>query len=200
MFLITFLVILNLFISFFNARSVGRIWAESKALGGFIRLVVWAGAIQSAVGFTYCYSIVLGALLYITGIFPKEVFTFMMSFVYIAIIVPLIGSAIIITIESWIVFFREKSLVNGGITVWNTFATIHDTYHAINSFGTVLKTVSGGFKTIFESNGDDDDIKVKIILLAIFVAIIALGAGIFSTVLIIKKYTSSLPIPEGSCA
>ena len=195
---ITFLVILNLFISFFNARSVGRIWAESKALGGFIRLVVWAGAIQSAVGFTYCYSIVLGALFYIIGILPKEAFTFMMSFVYIAIIVPLIGSAIIITIESWIVFFREKSLVNGGITVWNTFATIHDTYRAINSFGTICKTVFSGFGEIFKSNGDDDEIKVKIILLAILVAIIALGAGIFSTVFIIKKYTSSIPIPERS--
>ena len=29
---------LNLVISFLNARNVGRVWAESKAVGGWIRL------------------------------------------------------------------------------------------------------------------------------------------------------------------
>lgn len=30
-------LIFNLVVSFLNARNVGRVWAESKALGGWIR-------------------------------------------------------------------------------------------------------------------------------------------------------------------
>ena len=52
-------MILNLVISFLNARNVGRIWAETKAVGGWIRLLAWCGAIQSAVGFTFVYAIVV---------------------------------------------------------------------------------------------------------------------------------------------
>ncbi len=33
---------LNLVISFLNARNVGRVWAETKAIGGWIRVVAWA--------------------------------------------------------------------------------------------------------------------------------------------------------------
>ena len=45
--LMLFLVLgLNLVISFLNARNVGRIWAESKAVGGWVRLLAWCGAIQ----------------------------------------------------------------------------------------------------------------------------------------------------------
>ena len=45
--LMLFLVLgLNLVISFLNARNVGRIWAESKAVGGWVRLL--AGAAPSS--------------------------------------------------------------------------------------------------------------------------------------------------------
>ena len=35
---------LNLVISFLNARNVGRVWAETKAIGGWIRVVAWASS------------------------------------------------------------------------------------------------------------------------------------------------------------
>lgn len=47
----------NLVISFLNARNVGRVWAETKAVGGWIRVLAWCGAIQSAIGFTYVYAV-----------------------------------------------------------------------------------------------------------------------------------------------
>ncbi len=43
---------LNFGISWWNARSCGRAWVESKAVGGSIRVLVWCGAIQSAIGFS----------------------------------------------------------------------------------------------------------------------------------------------------
>ena len=46
------LMLVNLVISFFNARSCGKVWAESKAIGGWFRACVWAGAIMAAFGFT----------------------------------------------------------------------------------------------------------------------------------------------------
>lgn len=50
--LIAGLLALNFFISWFNCYSVGGMWAESKAVGGFARVLAWCGAIQSAIGFS----------------------------------------------------------------------------------------------------------------------------------------------------
>src|SRR6266436_2256340 len=47
------LLILNFAISWFNAWSVGRVWIESKMIGGLFRMTVWCGAIMSAFGFTW---------------------------------------------------------------------------------------------------------------------------------------------------
>jgi hypothetical protein len=57
--LVVFLFILNFVISWFNAWSVGKCWLESKAAGGFTHFVTWCGAIMSASGFTWCYTILL---------------------------------------------------------------------------------------------------------------------------------------------
>ncbi len=59
---------LNLVISFLNARNVGRVWAETKAIGGWIRVVAWAGAIQSAIGFTYVYAFIVAYIAVSTGL------------------------------------------------------------------------------------------------------------------------------------
>jgi hypothetical protein len=56
------LLILNFAISWFNAWSVGRVWTESKMIGGFFRMTVWCGAIMSACGFTWVYIALLGLL------------------------------------------------------------------------------------------------------------------------------------------
>jgi hypothetical protein len=56
------LLILNFAISWFNAWSVGRVWIESKMIGGFFQMTVWCGAIMSAYGFTWVYVTSLGVL------------------------------------------------------------------------------------------------------------------------------------------
>ena len=108
--LMLFLVLgLNLVISFLNARNVGRIWAESKAVGGWVRLLAWCGAIQSAAGFTFVYAVVVGYIAVSTGYLPAAMLGVMMNLICIMLIVPLIGSGIFITIQSWIAFARDKS-------------------------------------------------------------------------------------------
>ena len=185
-------MILNLVISFLNARNVGRIWAESKAVGGWIRLLAWCGAIQSAVGFTFVYAIVVSYIAVSTGYLPASMLGLLSSLIYLMIIVPAIGSGIIITIQSWINFAREKSLMNLGIAGWNTFAQAYNTYNAIQSFGPALDTVQEGLGGLFDGDGDSDNSTMRVLLLA---AIILL-AGVMTTTVIIRRYEASLPVSE----
>ena len=75
MLLLIGVMILNVVISFINARNVGRVWAESRAVGGWIRLLAWAGAIQSAVGFTYVYGILVSYIAVSAGYLPPQMFS-----------------------------------------------------------------------------------------------------------------------------
>lgn len=95
----------------------------------------WCGAIQSAAGFTFVYAVVVGYIAVSTGYLPAAMLGVMMNLIYIMLIVPLIGSGIFITIQSWIAFARDKSLSNLGVAGWNTFAQAYNTYNAIQSFG-----------------------------------------------------------------
>jgi hypothetical protein len=114
------------------------------------------------------------------------------SLIYLMIIVPAIGSGIIITIQSWINFAREKSLMNLGVAGWNTFAQAYNTYNAIQSFGPALDTVQEGLGGLFDGDGDSDNSTMRVLLLA---AIILL-AGVMTTTVIIRRYEASLPVSE----
>lgn len=192
MLLLIGVMILNLVISFLNARNVGRVWAESKAVGGWVRVLTWCGAIQSAVGFTFVYAIVIAYIAVSTGYLPPQMLNVLMSLVYLLIIIPAIGSGILITIQSWINFARDKSLMNLGMAGWNTFAQAYNTYNAIQSFGPALDTVQEGLGGLFDGDGDSDSSSLRVILLAAIVLL----AGVMTTTVIIRRYEASLPVSE----
>lgn len=192
MLLLIGVMILNLVISFMNARNVGRVWAESKAVGGWVRVLTWCGAIQSAVGFTFVYAIVIAYIAVSTGYLPPQMLNVLMSLVYLLIIIPAIGSGILITIQSWINFARDKSLMNLGMAGWNTFAQAYNTYNAIQSFGPALDTVQEGLGGLFDGDGDSDSSSLRVILLAAIVLL----AGVMTTTVIIRRYEASLPVSE----
>ncbi len=192
MLLLIGVMILNLVISFMNARNVGRVWAESKAVGGWVRVLTWCGAIQSAVGFTFVYAIVIAYIAVSTGYLPPQMLNVLMSLVYLLIIIPAIGSGILITIQSWINFARDKSLMNLGMAGWNTFAQAYNTYNAIQSFGPALDTVQEGLGGLFDGDGDSDNSSLRVILLAAIVLL----AGVMTTTVIIRRYEASLPVSE----
>ena len=192
MLLLIGVMILNLVISFMNARNVGRVWAESKAVGGWVRVLTWCGAIQSAVGFTFVYAIVIAYIAVSTGYLPPQMLNVLMSLVYLLIIIPAIGSGILITIQSWINFARDKSLMNLGMAGWNTFAQAYNTYNAIQSIGPALDTVQEGLGGLFDGDGDSDNSSLRVILLAAIVLL----AGVMTTTVIIRRYEASLPVSE----
>lgn len=189
MVLLILMLALNLVVSWFNCYSVGGIWAESKTLGGFPRVLAWCGAIQSAIGFSSVIGFVLGALAYQAGYLPPKVATGAVSLWYLLIIVPAIGTGLIITVQSWIVAFRERSLLNMGVAAYNTAAQVHNMYSAVGGIGEALKGVGDLF------NSDDDDAP-SLVLLAIALVACALAGGILLTAALIKHYSGRLPLPE----
>ena len=191
-------IALNLVISWLNARTCGRTWEESKAIGGVIRVLVWCGAIQSAIGFSFVF---LLPLIFAAHAVVPEYFTDVyvngaLSLWYIAIIFPALGSGLMLTIESWLAVYYEHRLANIGIAAYNTFAQIHNTRGAINGLGPAFKSVG----TLFVSVATDrDSVKGKAAILGMMIAALvvatALCAGIVLTAVLIHRYAGTVPLP-----
>ena len=108
-------LLLNLGISFWNAKQAGSIWAESKGLGGWVQVLAWCAAIQSAIGFTYVYTVVIAFVANSFGYLSASSLGVLFNLMYLMIILPLLGTGLAITISSWIAASREKSLASLGI-------------------------------------------------------------------------------------
>ncbi len=177
--------ILNLVISFLNARAAGQIWAESKAVGGWVRALVWSAVIQSAIGFTSVYAVIAAYIAVSVGYFTQEQAQMFSQGTYVLLIIPSIGSGLVITLQSWINLAREKSLRSLGIAGWNTFAQVYNTYRAVTSFSSAFKGISGAFKSRDRKNAN-------VLILIILVA----ALGCLTTYGIVQKYAGTLGVPK----
>jgi hypothetical protein len=187
--MIFLLLTLNFAISWFNCYSVGGIWSESKALGGWIRIVAWCAAIQSAIGFSSVIGFVVGFVALKMGYLPMKAAEAAASLWYLAIILPALGTGLVLTIQSWIVAFRERSLMNMGTAAWNTFAQLHNMYGAVSGIGNALSSF-GDFLT-----SDKDDDGGALVLLVIALVAVALAGGAILTTVLIRHYAGRLPLP-----
>jgi hypothetical protein len=181
------LLVVNFLISIFNSWSVGRSWVETKAAGGFARLMSWMGATMASVGFTWCYLVVIAYIASATGKLPPKYIDGMLSIGYLAIIVPLIGSGIAITVDSWMYFWRRRTFGSGALATWNTAADVYNIYEAASAVPTAWDTV----KDVFSSSDDDDN---GFGLLAIMLAVAALLGGILTAAAIIRIVAESTAI------
>ncbi|MGP0059753.1 MAG: hypothetical protein ACLPID_10750 [Beijerinckiaceae bacterium] len=194
---------LNFGISWWNAYACGRAWVESKAVGGVVRVLVWCGAIQSAIGFSsvFLFPMIFAAHAFFPDYFTDDFLNGAVSLWYVTIIFPALGSGLIITIESWNAAYREHSLANLGVAAYNTFAQIHNTMRAIESFGPAWESIVKMFASVATSRGDA---KGKVALLglmgAIAIAAIALCAGAVLTAVLIHRYAGTVPLPAQSPA
>lgn len=186
--IVVLFLILNFGISWFNAWSVGRSWAETKVIGGLARFMAWCGAVMSASGFTWCY-LVLVCLIgqAIPGKYhlPDKYALGVMHLGYLIIILPVIGSGLAITIQSWAYFWRERSFKNGAITGWNTFAQAYNTYTAIRTIPESVSFLGDLFSSDSKSK-DKDDLKGKLMLLVIVLVVLCVIGGILTTTAIIR--------------
>src|SRR3546814_20748298 len=69
----------------------------------------------------------LGAL-YLVGYLPPETVKLAMDFWYVMIVIPALGSGLLITIHSWTLVFRERRLSSLGGAAWNTYAQAQNTF------------------------------------------------------------------------
>lgn len=188
------LTLLNLGISWWNCKVTGSIWRESKQFGGFMRVMAWCGAVQAAVGFSSVLILIGVFTSYATGFLPKEYAESAVSLWYLLIIVPAIGTGLIITVHSVITAWRERNMASMGAAAWNLFATGSNLYNAASDVPDAFGKVSNLF------GGDKDDQKVAFVLLLVTVAI---AGGALITWLLISHYAKQArlnPIPQAAHA
>jgi len=186
--------IINLFISIANAWGVGRTWDSTKAKGGLAHFMTWMGATMAACGFTWCYLVIIGFVAtqipWTTGEGAEAVTAPLLSgeslqafydLGYLAIIFPVLGSGLAITISSWRAFARRRTVGGGLVAGWNTFAQVHNVYHAVQALPGVFERLGGFFGG--KSSSSSGDAKNKIVL--VLVAIAVLG-GVLTTYGIIQ--------------
>lgn len=189
--MIILLLILNLAISIFNAIICGRTWNETKYQGGLAHFMNWCGAIMSACGFTNVYAVIIGLIAssistcdngVCSTLISQKQFDNLLSLQYLLIVFPVIGSGIVITIQSWKIFWERKNLLNGSIAAWDTFATVYNISNAIRYVPEASQNVS----SLFDSDDVDKD------SIVIYLVLFALLAGCLSTYWIIKSVSKSV--------
>ena len=86
---------------------------------------------------------------------------------------PIIAAGIVITIHGWHQAIKNRSFLGGAISVWNTFAIIHDIRVWIKSFE-VFKDI--GIGGMFKSNEDSKGkVALFVILAVVITALISVG-------------------------
>ena len=191
--MIFLLICINLVISSFNAWGVGRTWKETKYVGGMAHFMNWMAGIMAAVGFSWCWLVVVAFLAGPDG-FNKLPFKYvqgMFDLGYLAIIVPCIGSGTALTINAWSHFWRSRNFGDGAVAVWNTSADLYNIYGAVRYAPSAWEHVSDMFKgSSSSSSSDDDEGGGAFATLAIILCVFALFAGIITTVIIVKTVAS----------
>lgn len=194
---IGFIWILNLGISYWNARAVGTVWVESKFMGGFTRFMVWMGAIMAACGFSWCLLIflVLGGQALFPEYITTEIARVSFSLGYLIIVPAILFSGLMIWIDSLVQAWRQRDLPSMGVAAWNTFAQAYNTYEAIQGIPQAFGDVMSFFKS--DGGGDSNDARGAAILIVIVLVVLAIAGGIIITASIIKKYAATTPLPSG---
>jgi hypothetical protein len=171
------LFILNFGISWLNAYSAGLSWTETKHLGGWPHVVNWSAAIMSAAGFTWVYLGLLALLAGATGKLPSSFVEALLSLGYIVIIFPVLGSGLVLTLNSYIKAWRQRNITDAGVAGWNTFALAYDTYRAASA-------LPGAFSSLTKIRPTKDNV---ITIVALSLVIIAVCGGSLTTAMIIRS-------------
>ena len=194
--LLALLVALNFTISWLNAWSVGRSWADSKAIGGWTRTLVWCGGTMSACGFTWCYFVIVAMVAAATGFLPVKCVELSLELGYVVIILPVLGSGLAIWLDSVTTACRKRDAASIGVAGWNTSAMAHNTNEAATTLPDVFKRIRDTL-----SGGDDDDAEGKLVLVAILLVVIALCGGVLTTTAIVRstarKYATGVIADHG---
>jgi hypothetical protein len=188
---------LNFAISWLNAYSVGRVWAESKAIGGWPRITAWAGAVMSAAGFSWCYLVFVS--LVAAASLPLRYIQIAQEAGYLLIIFSVLISGAVIWVQSLLTAWRRRDTASVAIAGWNTFAMAENTADAVKTLPEILKD-------LFSAGADgDSDGEEKLLYFAFLIAALVLSIGVLTTAEIIghtarkyAQYAKPRMMPESS--
>jgi len=181
---------LNFGISWINARAAGKVWSESKEIGGALRIHAVIAYAMAIAGFTMVYCTILILLApYILPLFleisPEQMWDVMQltnDLLFVAIGMFIVPTGFYIWFTNMVSFWKRRNLGDGMRLGWNTFAMVRNTAvfarHAPSAFGRISKALFGG-------RGNRG--KGGIAMLAIFLIIIALLGGYLTASAIMKK-------------
>ena len=189
--LVWLILALNLWISWHNAKVTGLEWVESCFIGGWVRFMCWMGWLQSALGFTWCYALIIAVFAHSANYINAATESATVDLGYVIVFPGLFISGTFIWIDSLVQAWRRRDLPSIATASWNTFAEIHNAYSAIDGMGDAIKSVGSLF-----SVSDDDDVKGIAIVAVIAIMIAALAGGFLTTELIRRHYAASRPLPE----
>jgi hypothetical protein len=193
--MLLFIWCLNLGISIWNAYVTGKVWVEAKHAGGVHRFMAWMGYIMASLGFSWDILILVGILLRSLGTISPDQETLLFQAGYVLVVPGFLFSGYAIMFQSWANAYRNHSVVNMGVAAYNTYANIHNTFNAIDSFpkalGSVFKSFSGGSGKS-KANG-----------LIIFVALLCVLSGFIIAALIVHRVAANdtqVPAHAGAAA
>lgn len=180
----------NFGISILNAWGCGKSWNETRYMGGIPHFMNWMGAIMASCGFTWCYMVLLGLVCSVIPVQQDDGTTVMLldaeslqaffELGYLVIIGPVLGSGLAITIHSWAVFWRRRTLGNGLVAGWNTAADIYNMASAARNIPSATSHLGSFFK------GDD-----KKGVLVIALVVVAALSGVLTAYFIITTTARS---------
>lgn len=136
---------INLLVGILDMVFAGRAWVDAKQAGGFFRFLAWCVYIMSGLAFS---SILLVAEIYgliLWGKVPEDMLTSIVYAWYLLVIVPVLGTGLVITLVSIQQAFRSRRLGDILIAGYNTYAMVHNTLSAID---TVPKAIRSLFKNL----------------------------------------------------
>jgi len=174
--LIVFLILFNFLISVLNCWYVGRVWAESQVIGGWMRFVTWCAAVMGTCGFIWCNTLVFGYLASThVGLLPHKYqltdpyLELLFDIGYVIVIFPILGSGLGIWLDSVKEAYKRRDGLSIGVAGYNTFAQAYNTYEAVKFLPTV-------FKKIGKSIEDSDN---KLLMGTVYsVLILSVGGGV----------------------
>jgi hypothetical protein len=184
------LLLVNFGISWWNARVVGLEWVESRFIGGYVRFMCWMGWLMSALGFTWCYVLILALIAHGSGAIDTSEMNAAISLGYLIVVPGILVSGLFIWIDSVVTAWRQRDLPSIATAAWNTFAQVHNVYSAVSGIGSALKSVGGLF-----SDADEDEAKIGAVIVVVLIVIAAVAGGFVTTELIRRHYAASRPMP-----
>ena len=196
-------LVVDFIISWSNAHTCGTVWSESKETGGFFRVNVVAGYIMSIIGFTQVYGIIYIVLFYYIGphiekfqnIDFNQLALLSSDLLFVGIGFAIIPTGFLIWINSLRAFWKNKTLKNGVVGGWNSYAQLRNTITVArempSAVGRLTEAFFGGGK------GKKKKSDGVILLMVVFIVIMATLAGYFTASAIMKKADREYDAFEG---